>query len=65
MTDTGCEDVLNRYFWSNESQDCINGIYDGCLASHNNFENYDECINVAGNVCQNLAGNKELAAIYL
>lgn len=46
-----CLAYIPRYFWDNEAQQCVLGIYGGCGATANNFEKLEDCVETARKFC--------------
>lgn len=38
-----CMDVLPRFYWVNDAEQCLLGVYGGCSPSPNNFEDMGVC----------------------
>lgn len=48
-----CKVYLQRYYWDNQLQRCVMGVYGGCGATANNFEDLDSCEKAASKYCLN------------
>lgn len=46
-----CLAYFPRYYWNNDMQRCVLGIYGGCKATANNFMDQDSCEKAARRFC--------------
>ncbi|XP_028927722.1 tissue factor pathway inhibitor isoform X1 [Ornithorhynchus anatinus] len=54
-----CRGLISRYFYNNQSKQCEEFKYGGCLGNENNFESLEECKRTCGDGLDSLQVDKE------